>query len=165
MSENMPSVLTKLTRLQITLLAAGGSLALLLGAFAFQAMGYLPCKMCLWQRWPHAAAIVFGAMFIVFPRKIVLWLGAASAAITAGIGAYHTGVERDWWEGPTSCTGGSDALSGLSGAELLPSAGAKAIVLCDEVSWQFLGLSMASYNVLFSAVLVGLWIWAARKPA
>ena len=39
------------------LLAAGGSLALLLGAFGFQALGYAPCKLCLWQRWPHGAAI------------------------------------------------------------------------------------------------------------
>ena len=40
------------------LLAGGYSLAMLLGAWAFQYIGGLaPCEMCIWQRWPHAAAI------------------------------------------------------------------------------------------------------------
>src|SRR5258705_8608299 len=43
------------------LLAGGVSAALLLGAFAFQYLGGLaPCEMCIWQRWPHGAAILFG---------------------------------------------------------------------------------------------------------
>ncbi|MGB0439703.1 MAG: disulfide bond formation protein B, partial [Paracoccaceae bacterium] len=37
-----------LTRATLILMAAGGSAALLLGAFAFQHLGGLPpCKMCL----------------------------------------------------------------------------------------------------------------------
>ena len=46
-----------MTRTQLILLAAGGSAALLIAAWTFQAIGYAPCKMCLWQRWPHAAAM------------------------------------------------------------------------------------------------------------
>src|SRR5258705_10688602 len=43
------------------LLAGGVSAALLLGAFAFQYLGGLaPCEMCIWQRWPHGGAILFG---------------------------------------------------------------------------------------------------------
>ena len=51
-----------LTRKNTMLLAAAGSLALLLGAFVFQALGYAPCKLCIWQRWPHAAAVTVGAL-------------------------------------------------------------------------------------------------------
>ena len=46
------------TARQIMTLAAAGSLALLVGAYVFQALGYAPCKLCLWQRWPHGAAVV-----------------------------------------------------------------------------------------------------------
>ena len=50
------------TRPQLTLIATLGSVALLGGAFAFQHVGGLaPCALCLWQRWPHAAAILIGA--------------------------------------------------------------------------------------------------------
>jgi disulfide bond formation protein DsbB len=37
--------------------------------------------------------------------------------------------------------------------------------MCDEIVWQFLGLSMAGWNAIFSFVLVGLWVAAARKAA
>ena len=154
-----------LTRKQLVALAAGGSLALLLGAFFFQALGYAPCKMCLWQRWPHALAILVGAAYLGVKTRVLIWFGAIAAAITSGLGAYHTGVERDWWEGPTSCTGGGDALSGLTGSDLLPGSAVDVIVMCDEVVWQFLGLSMASYNFVFSALLAVIWVMAARKPA
>jgi disulfide bond formation protein DsbB len=154
-----------LSRTQLVALAAGGSLALLLGAFFFQALGYAPCKMCLWQRWPHAAAIFIGAAYMGVQTRVLLWLGALAAAVTSGLGAFHTGVERKWWEGPTSCTGGGDALSGLSGSDLLPGSATKVIIMCDEVSWTFLNLSMASYNFVFSALLVAVWVMAARKSA
>ena len=41
-------------------LATSGHITLLGGAFLFQLAGYAPCAMCIWQRWPHAAAIVSG---------------------------------------------------------------------------------------------------------
>ena len=154
-----------LTRTQLVALAAGGSLALLLGAFFFQALGYAPCKMCLWQRWPHAAAIILGATYMGVQTRVLIWLGAGAAAVTAGLGAFHTGVERKWWEGPSSCSGGGNTLSGLTGSDLLPGSETKVIIMCDEVSWQLFGLSMASYNFVISALLVVVWVMAARKAA
>ena len=152
-----------MTARHLTLLAAGGSAALLLGAFAFQALGYAPCAMCLWQRWPHAVAVVLGALALVLGWRWLAWPGALAALTTAGIGLYHTGVERDWWEGPASCTG-TGGLGGLDGADLL-SLDAPRLVLCDEVAWEFLTLSMASWNALFSLALAAIWIAAARARA
>ena len=109
-----------MTARNMMLLAAFGSLALLAGAFFFQALGYAPCKLCLWQRWPHAAAIAVGGLVLLLgPLALLAVAGALSALTTSGIGVYHTGVERGWWEGPTSCTGGGDSLAGMSGADLL----------------------------------------------
>ena len=147
------------------LLAAFGSFALLAGAFVFQSLGYAPCKLCLWQRWPHGAAIALGgAVLLLGPLFFLGLLGALSALTTAVIGIYHTGVERGYWEGPSSCSGSGDALSGLSGADLLSTEAPNTIVMCDEVAWAFAGLSMASWNALFSLILVGIWIAALRKP-
>ena len=55
-----------LSRTLLILLAAGGSAAILAGAFAFQYIGGLaPCQLCLWQRWPHAAAIGIGVLALL----------------------------------------------------------------------------------------------------
>ncbi|MGB6229666.1 MAG: disulfide bond formation protein B, partial [Litorimonas sp.] len=97
----------------------------------------------------------------------VLLLGALAAATTAALGAYHTGVERGWWEGPSTCSGNAGELSGMSGADLLSFDTAKTLVMCDEVVWQFLSLSMASWNAILSVLLAGIWVSAflLSRPA
>lgn len=151
-------------RKTLILTAAGGSLALLLGAFAFQYLGGLaPCKMCLWQRWPHAAAVLLGLLALVLPGRALPLVGAGAAATAAGLGLYHTGVERGWWEGPTTCTSGP--VGGLAPEDLLNQILAAPIVRCDEVAWSMLGLSMASWNAVLSLVLVAVWLWAAGTSA
>lgn len=142
-------------------LAAGGSLALLLGALAFQYIGGLPpCAMCYWQRYPHAVAVAVGLVALWLGGRLLCWLGAAAAAVTSGIGVYHTGVERGWWEGPSTCTSGP--VEGLSTDQLMDQIMSAPLVRCDEVAWAFAGLSMASWNALLSAGLVVLWLMAAR---
>ena len=150
-----------MTRNQLILLAAGGSLLLLLGAFGFQAAGFAPCKLCLWQRWPHAAAVLIGALALWRPTGWLALLGALAALTTAGIGLYHTGVEREWWLGPDTCTSGS--VGGLSTDELMDQILTAPLIQCDVVAWQFLTLSMASWNMLISFGLAGIWILAAVR--
>ncbi|MDW4497705.1 disulfide bond formation protein B [Sulfitobacter sp. D35] len=146
-------------------LATLGSAALLIGAFAFQHLGgYAPCKMCLWQRWPHGVAVAAGAVWLAsVPRVALIWLGALAAATTALIGAYHAGVEWRWWPGPASCSGGGLDLGTMSGADLLSTDGPVGLVMCDEVVWSLFGLSMAGWNAFLSLVLVVFWLRAARS--
>ena len=147
-----------MTRQNLIRLAAFGSFALLAGAYTFQAFGYPPCTMCYWQRWPPFAAIGVGIAATLIPARVWPYLGALAAATTSGIGVYHTGVERGWWEGPTSCTGGGLDLT----SDLLSTSGDR-LIMCDQVSWDLFTLSMASWNALFSAALVLVWLAAARK--
>ncbi len=153
-----------MTRNGLILLAAGGSAALLLGALAFQYLGGLPpCPMCIWQRWPHLAAVLLGGLALALPGAALPLLGAAAAATTGGIGVYHTGVERGWWQGPDTCVAGS--IDGLSAQDLLAQIMEAPVVRCDEVPWEFLTLSMASWNAILSFALVGLWLLAALRRA
>lgn len=153
----------KRTSHQIALLAASGSVALLAGAWVFQVLGYSPCKMCIWQRYPHGVAIFIGLLVLFGLRhQFVYLLGAVAASVTSGIGIYHTGVERDWWEGPTSCTGSGLDMSSFSAEQLLSTSTAEKLVMCDEVVWEFLGLSMASWNAIISLLIAITWITAAQ---
>jgi len=148
----------------LILAAAGGSLAMLLGAFGFQYLGDMaPCKLCLWQRWPHAAAVVIGLVAFWLPGRALPVLGALAALSTAAIGAYHTGVERGWWEGPNSCTSGP--IGGLSSEDLMAQIMAAPLVRCDEVPWEMFTLSMASWNAIASLGLALLWLMAARPQS
>lgn len=150
-----------MSRKQLILTAGLGSALLLIVAWGFQMLGYAPCKMCIWQRWPHGAAIALGAVAML-TAPLALWavLGALSALVTAGIGVFHTGVERDWWDGPASCTS-----SGGLGDNLLPGQAEISVVLCDEVSWAWLGLSMASWNAIASLCLALIWCAAVLRRA
>ena len=159
-----------MTRQSLILVATIGSALLLGGAFAFQFLGGLaPCPLCLLQRWPHAAAVLIGLLALALTRsseglqRLLALLGAIAALTTAGLGLYHTGVERAWWQGPDTCTSG--AIDRVSADQLLDQILAAPIVRCDEVAWQLMGLSMASWNMLASLVLAGIWIAAARKAA
>ena len=145
------------------LLAGLGSLALLLGAWGFQAMGYPPCKMCIWQRWPHGLAAGMGLIGAFAPVWPVAVVGAAAALTTSGIGVFHAGVERGWWEGPSACTAAD--ISGLSPAELMDQIMSAPLIRCDEIAWQFAGLSMAGWNALLSAGLAVLWVASLRLSA
>ena len=53
---------------QLALFAAAGSGMLLAGAYLFQALGYAPCQMCFWQRYPHMLAIAIGALDLVLAQ-------------------------------------------------------------------------------------------------
>jgi disulfide bond formation protein DsbB len=139
-------------------LAAAGSLGLLAGAFIFQAMGYSPCSLCVWQRWPHGAAVAVGVLALALPWTILPLAGALAAMSSAAIGVYHTGVERTWWEGPSTCT--ATPIGQLSPQELMEHIMTAPLIRCDEVAWAFAGLSMASWNAILSAGLAMIWLVA-----
>lgn len=144
------------------LIAAGGSAALMLSALAFQYLGGMaPCKLCIWQRYPHVVAMVIGAIALMLPRLPVLLAGAIAAAATAGVGVYHAGVEIGIFEGPDSCTSGP--ISNLSAEELLNQIMAAPLVRCDDIPWELFGLSMAGWNAVISAGLCIAWLIAATK--
>ena len=155
-----------MTRTNLILLATVGSAALLAGAFGFQYLGGLaPCHLCLLQRYPHAVAIAAGLLALLLRSglagRVLPWLGAAAALTTSGIGAYHTGVERHWWLGPSTCTSGS--IGSLSPKDLFAQIKAAPVVHCDQVAWEMFGISMASWNMLASLALVVVWVTAATR--
>lgn len=143
------------------LLAGAGSGALLLGALGFQYLGEMaPCKLCYWQRYPHVVAIGFAVLAWLLQWRWLALAGAGAALASGGIGAYHTGVERGWWEGPGACSAGG--VDGLSAQELLDQIMAAPLVRCDEVAWEMFGLSMASWNFLASGAVALIWLLAAQ---
>ena len=151
-----------MSRNRAVLLAGLGSLGLLIGALLFQYVGDMaPCKMCYWQRYPHVGAIIIAGIILFTGIGVFAVLGLLSALITAGIGGFHAGVERGWWEGPQSCT--STSIDDLSTEELLAQIMSAPMVRCDEIPWQMFGLSMAGWNMVVSICLAVLWTIAIKQ--
>jgi disulfide bond formation protein DsbB len=146
------------------------SVAILLGAFAFQYIGGLqPCILCWWQRYPYMATIVLSLVAaVVAPTRpplarVLLGLSAVAFLVGAGIAAFHVGVEQHWWAGTAEC----GANFGPAGTvdELRRRLLAQDVVRCDEVAWSLFGISMAGYNFLLSLALAGFAVHAVRSVA
>lgn len=122
--------------------------ALIAGALGSQYLGGLaPCEMCLWQRWPHYAAIGLAALAFVVPQRALVWLAALAILISGGIGIFHAGVEYHWWEGLTQCS--QVPGSGGSG-NILADIMKTPLVRCDQAQWSLFGISLAGYNAIIS---------------
>ena len=152
-----------LTKQQILFLFGLASALLLAVAFSFEYLGGLaPCKLCLWQRWPHVGVIVFCFMGMtgVLRSGTAFLMIALCATVTAFIAGYHVGVEQQLWQGPTSCSG---ALTSKSASDLLDSLLATPVVRCDEIAWSFANISMAGWNMLLSGGLAYFALLAGKK--
>ena len=151
-----------MTARQIALLAGLASFAMLLGAWGFQYLGGMaPCKLCIWQRWPHGIALAIALVAYAKPLRALYLLGAAAVLFGAGVALYHTGVEQHWWLGPDTCTSGD--ITTMSSDDLMSKIMTAPLVRCDEIPWSMFGISMAGWNGLASLGFTGLWLLAFRK--
>jgi disulfide bond formation protein DsbB len=141
-------------------------LALMAGALGSQFLGGLvPCEMCMWQRWPHYAAILVAAASFLVPGRAMrlgfVLLAAALIAASGAIGVFHAGVEYHWWPGITPCTA---AFKGGSGLDMLDQIARAPLVRCDHPQWSLFGISLAGFNAIFSlAGAVAIFALAVRK--
>ena len=139
--------------------------ATILGAWFFEfGLGLPPCPLCLQQRIPYYAAIPLALVVALAavrkaPRALVVaGLGVIALAMLIGVvlGVYHAGIEWKWWQGPQDCSG---PLVPLGSRGLLEQLQSINVVRCDEAPWSFLGLSLAGYNALISALLAAIAVW------
>jgi disulfide bond formation protein DsbB len=150
---------------QAALAVALGAAATIGGALVFEhVLGYVPCKLCLIQRNPYYIAIPLGLVAAFLPPRYTragLWCLALIFVVSAGLGAYHSGVEWGFFAGPSDCGGGSGAGAG-NVSDFLNQLQSTRVVSCTEAAWRFLGLSLAGWNVLISLALAA---FSARVAA
>lgn len=129
-------------------IAGVGVISLAAAYMAQYGFGLLPCELCLIQRIPFAVNILLGLIGIFWAagRRGVILTAALIFLINSGIAFFHSGVERHWWPGLEGCT--APQLGNAVG-DILAKLEQTPAVRCDSIPWQFLGLSMANYNVAF----------------
>ena len=85
----------------------------------------------------------------------------ATGAVTA---VFHMGGEMKWWDLPATCSGGGDINLESLAALALGTGPVESVVMCDAVTWRFLGLSMAGWHALISVALAVFSLLAAKRP-
>ncbi|MGH6862089.1 MAG: disulfide bond formation protein B [Phyllobacterium sp.] len=139
------------------------AMALTVGsALGFQYIGgYLPCKLCLEQRYPYYAAIPLmaiatAASALKWPAgltRLLIGLGGLLMLVGLGLAIFHAGVEWKFWAGPTDCTAVSMSITTDAG-NLLNDMNAVHPPACDTAALRVLGLSFAGWNAIASFVLM-----------
>jgi disulfide bond formation protein DsbB len=140
----------------VLVIVLAASVAVTVGALLFQYVGGLqPCELCLLERWPYYATIPVAALALATGAPRAIWWVGLLALIflgSAGLAAYHVGVEQHWIAGPTACTGGASGAK--SAEELMKFLSEQQPTRCDEVQWSLAGLSLAGWNLVISLVLL-----------
>ena len=144
--------------------------ATLAGAWYFQlVLGLQPCPLCLEQRYAYYLAVPLAVVIALAaglqaPRAVLICGLVILALVALGnavLGAYHAGVEWKFWPGPSDCTGPVGNLG--SAGTLLDRLDTVKVVMCDQVQWTFLGLSLAGYNVLISLLMAAVAVWGVTS--
>jgi len=152
-------MLKSLTPLQTMQMVFAITLAVIIGAWLFEFAGYLPCELCLKQRWAYYAVVPLSALFAIakpqWMRQALIIVGLIMLA-SCIFGIYHSGVEWKFWAGPTTCTGGGAFTSKLPDLDA-------PVVMCDKPAIRILGLSLAGYNALISGFVAFLAFIKARQ--
>jgi len=119
--------------------------------------GLVPCELCLGERWPYYYGLPLLALILLLWNRLPLTVWYIGMLLVAAIfvwsvylGVFHAGVEWKFWQGPTACTGNGTSLD----LNQLSNLNAVKVVQCDQIQWQFLGISLAGYNALVSALIV-----------
>jgi len=156
-----------LTQRNIALLILLVATATIAGAWIFQAFGYAPCELCLKQRYAYYLGVPLALITVIAtlrrhetmltPDFIAL---ALVFAFSAAFGAYHAGVEWGFWAGPSDCTGSLTQAPTVN--DFLKQLQTVKVVRCDAVAIRILGLSLAGWNAVISAAIVGLALFGLR---
>jgi disulfide bond formation protein DsbB len=137
------------------------ALATILAALAFEHIGgYLPCPLCLQQRYAYYAGIpaTFLALVLVSGGKariagLVFFAVSLAFLVNAGLGVYQSGAEWGFWPGPQSCGTVQAIGTGGGGPGILDKLATTKVIKCDEAQWRFAWLSFAGWNAVVSVML------------
>ena len=118
-------------------------------------IGFTPCQLCIYQRWPWYLIIFLSLISIFYNKKVYPYNKFIIFMIFVGSAAYagwHAGIEWAFWEGPTTCATGTNKIE--SHNNLLENIqNIQSFVSCSEAGFRFLGISLAGYNFISSLIM------------
>ena len=129
------------------------SLSLILAFVIEYGLGHEPCKLCLYQRYPYYLSIVLLTSIFVIKKNIKIHLLILSVVSLLGsiVAFYHFGIEQGFFNESVVCE--TKNFNQILTKEDILKELKRNTISCKEVTFRFLGLSLASINTIFSLIL------------
>ena len=133
-------------------------LTLSIAYFIQYVLGHKPCNLCIIERIPYIAAIILISLIFILNRyqKIISSLILIFFIFGAVVSFYHFGIEQGFFSEALVCELGNSQP--LNKEDLLNQLKKTEIVSCKDVTFRFLGLSLATINTVISLILSGIMI-------
>jgi disulfide bond formation protein DsbB len=131
-------------------------LSLSIAYFIQYVFGHKPCNLCIIERIPYIAAIILISLVFILNRyqKIISSLILIFFIFGAVVSFYHFGIEQGFYSESLICELSNN--NPLNKEELLNQLKKAEIVSCKDVTFRFLGLSLATINTIISLALSGI---------
>ena len=112
-----------------------------------------PCNLCLIERLPYISSIIIILLVLILKKfeKFIIFLLALTFISATLISFYHFGIEQGFFKESLVCDSNNE-INNLTKERLLKELQKKTIS-CKDVSFTFLGLSLATINTIISLVL------------
>ena len=133
-------------------------LSLSIAYFIQYVLGHEPCNLCIIERIPYIAGIILISLIFILNKyqKIISSLILIFFIFGAVVSFYHFGIEQGFFSESLICElTNSEALNK---EELLNQLKKAEIISCKDVTFRFLGLSLATINTIISIILSGIMV-------
>ncbi len=133
-------------------------LSISIAYFIQYVLGHKPCNLCIIERIPYIAAIILISLVFILNKyhKIISSLILIFFIFGAVVSFYHFGIEQGFFSESLVCDLGNSRP--LNKEDLLNQLKKTEIVSCKDVTFRFLGLSLATINTVISLILSGIII-------
>ena len=127
--------------------------ALISAYFIQYILGHQPCNLCLIERIPYMITIVIIVFFLYvkkFEKILILTICIIFILLTL-ISLYHFGIEQGFIDESFVCELNSD-INNLTKEAVLEQLSSR-FISCKDVTFEILGLSLATINIAISLIL------------
>ncbi len=133
-------------------------LSLSIAYFVQYILGHKPCNLCLIERIPYFSAVVVISLIFITKRFERLFSAIVLLFFIFGslVSFYHVGIEQGFFDESLVCNL-ENSRESLSKDQLLKQL-KNVPISCKEVTFRFLGLSLATINTIISTILSGIML-------
>ena len=126
-------------------------------------LGHKPCNLCLIERIPYLSAVVVISLIFITKKFERLFSAIVLLFFMFGslVSFYHVGIEQGFFDESLVCNL-ENSTESLSKDQLLKQL-KNVPISCKEVTFRFLGLSLATINTIISIILSGIMLKIVRN--
>jgi len=127
--------------------------ALIAAYFIQYVLGHQPCNLCLIERIPYVLAIIIITLNFILKKyeKICLILLTLIFVFATLLSFYHFGIEQGFIKESLVCE--LNTLNNNITAEEILNELKKKTISCKDVTFKFIGVSLATINTIISLIL------------